>query len=107
VKAMVRLPDTALPEDIGHLLGWVVREGIINVIRHAQATRCEITVALDGQDAALDIVDDGRGPSGGHSEGNGLAGLAERVAAAGGRIESGAGKRGLGFRLAVRVPVTS
>ncbi len=105
VQAIVRVPGTSLPDGVDPLLGWVVREGVINVIRHAQATRCQITVALDEHAVTLDIVDDGRGPSGGQDEGNGLAGLAERVTTVGGRIESGARTGQRGFRLAVRVPV--
>lgn len=105
VRAIVRLPRRPLPGDIDQLLAWVVREGVTNVIRHAQATRCEITVAHDGEQASLDIVDDGRGLAADDDEGNGLVGLAERIAMAGGRLGTGSASGRRGFRLAVRVPI--
>lgn len=107
VQAVVRLPGTPLPEDVDRLLAWVVREGVTNVIRHAQASRCEITVTRDEETAVLGIVDDGRGPSGDDGPGNGLTGLTERVETAGGRLDFGTRNGRRGFRLAVRVPLTS
>ncbi|MCR6482485.1 histidine kinase [Amycolatopsis sp. OK19-0408] len=65
------------------LYGWVVREGLTNVARHARATRCAVTVTA----SIVEVVDDGVGGSVG--EGSGLAGLRERVAAAGGTLETG------------------
>jgi two-component system, NarL family, sensor histidine kinase DesK len=65
------------------LFGWVVREGFTNVVRHANATSCAVRLAA----ASVEIVDDGVGGS--SRPGNGLSGLRERVAAAGGVIEAG------------------
>jgi two-component system, NarL family, sensor histidine kinase DesK len=79
------------------LFGWVVREGLTNTVRHARATRCTVTVGPDW----VEIVDDGRG--GGADAGNGLSGLRERVAAAGGTVHAGAGGPA-GWRLRVDVP---
>lgn len=65
------------------LFGWVVREGLTNVARHARASRC--TVSLSANE--VEICDDGVG--GPASFGNGLAGLRERVIAAGGTVDAG------------------
>ncbi|MDT8915944.1 histidine kinase [Amycolatopsis sp. PS_44_ISF1] len=65
------------------LFGWVVREGLTNVVRHACATRC--TVVLTASE--LEVLDDGVGAPA--SAGSGLNGLRERVAEAGGRLEAG------------------
>lgn len=65
------------------LFGWVVREGLTNVARHARATRC--SVKLSGSE--IEIRDDGVGVE--TADGDGLAGLKERVAAAGGIVEVG------------------
>ncbi|MFC4907355.1 sensor histidine kinase [Actinomadura gamaensis] len=82
------------------LFGWVVREGLTNVVRHARATRCTVTLSA----AEVEIVDDGVGGASG--PGNGLTGLRERVAAAGGEVESGpAGPHG--WRLRVTVPASA
>ena len=63
------------------LFGYVVRESVTNVVRHAAASVC--VIAAD--DASVSVRDDGSGMPPG-SSGNGLTGLAERVDSAGGRL---------------------
>jgi two-component system sensor histidine kinase DesK len=65
------------------LFGWVLREGLTNVVRHSQARACTVHLSA----SSVEIIDDGVGAA--HGCGNGLTGLAERVALAGGRIEAG------------------
>ena len=97
---------TALDEVPGErreLFGWVVREGITNVVRHAAARRCVVTVTATG----VEVADDGRGAAGasaavGGTGGSGLAGLRERVEAAGGTLTIGRSSLG-GFLLRVTV----
>jgi len=84
------------------LLGWVVREGVTNVLRHADASRCRITVGFDGTRASVAVRDDGSGPGEIHA-GSGLTGLAERVREHGGELS--AGRNGTGFELRAEVPV--
>ncbi len=67
------------------LFGWVVREGLTNVVRHAHASSCRVRVSP----RSVEIVDDGVGANGASGPGNGLAGLRERVAAAGGVVDAG------------------
>jgi two-component system sensor histidine kinase DesK len=91
-----------VPADLGVLFGWVVREGVTNVVRHSRAKHVRISL----ERRAIEIVDDGRGVAGSCDEtqgGNGLSGLAERAAALGGELSAGpAGSTG--FRLRVGVP---
>ncbi|MDP9869919.1 MULTISPECIES: sensor histidine kinase [Streptosporangium] len=96
IAATVAVPAAALAPEADALLGWAVREGVTNVIRHSAARTCEIR--LDG--TILEIHDDGRGP-GGSGSGNGLRGLAERAVALGGTLETSAGD---GFLLRVTIP---
>ena len=72
----------------GELLAWALREGTTNVIRHSHAAHCRITVTLDDRYAGLQIEDDGRG-SAPDTNGSGLRGLSERLAAAGGTVQAG------------------
>jgi len=67
------------------LFGWVVREGLTNVVRHAHASSCSVRL----WPGCVEIVDDGVGANGGAGLGSGLAGLRERVAAAGGIVDAG------------------
>ncbi|MFC6596081.1 sensor histidine kinase [Kitasatospora paranensis] len=93
-------------------LAWALREAVTNIVRHgADATVCTVTMdetwEEDGsRHAVLEVADDGRGP-GKSSPGNGLSGLAERLALVGGRLETGAGPRGRGFRLRASVPLSA
>jgi two-component system sensor histidine kinase DesK len=92
----VEIVDPALSE----LFGWVVREGVTNVVRHARAAHCTIRVDRDW----IEISDDGRGGIAG--AGNGLTGLRERVEAAGGTVQIG-GQTYSGWRLRVDVPMAA
>lgn len=79
------------------LFGWVVREGLTNIVRHSRASSCRVRIAP----WSVEIVDDGVG-GGGRGRGNGLLGLSERVVAAGGVLEAGP-LSPAGWRLAVHL----
>jgi two-component system, NarL family, sensor histidine kinase DesK len=70
------------------VLCLAVREGVTNIVRHAQATHCRIrfNTSADGYPSLL-ITDDGAHPKF-HQvhEGNGLRGMRERVQSLGGRL---------------------
>jgi two-component system, NarL family, sensor histidine kinase DesK len=95
-------PGEPLPALVEALLAWVVREGTTNVLRHARASHCLISVTTAEHQAVLVVLDDGVGPTGG--TGNGIAGLAERLAAVGGKLTAGPAA-GRGFRLAAVAPL--
>jgi two-component system sensor histidine kinase DesK len=86
-----------------HVLALALREAVTNVVRHAGASRCSLGLALEHDAAVLRVADDGT--SLGRSElkrGNGLTGMQERVAAAGGTLSITAGP---GLMLELRVPL--
>ncbi|MFC4913515.1 sensor histidine kinase [Actinomadura gamaensis] len=92
-----------LPAGVHEPLGWVVREAATNVLRHSSATWCRIDLAIeDGGRVRLEIVNDGASRRDAAS-GSGLAGLAERLAAAGGEFTAGAAGDGT-FRLVAAIP---
>jgi two-component system, NarL family, sensor histidine kinase DesK len=76
----VKLP--AIQESV---LSLAVREGVTNVVRHAQARSCRLRIEQGNGSCRLEIQDDGRGSSNG--EGNGLRGMRERVEMLGGTLE--------------------
>jgi len=89
----VQLPADPSVVDPRHriVLAWVLREAATNVVRHSGATQCAVYIGP----STLTVVDDGRGSSG-RPEGNGLRGVRERVAAAGGSLSVGPGPDGRG-----------
>ena len=110
-----------LPRDVDAILGWAVREGVTNVLRHSDAASARIRIIVDGSSRAVEVVDDGTGRAdessagggradesgaGGPRTGVGLAGLGERAARLGGRVEAGP-LPDRGFRLLVAVPIVA
>ncbi|MFB9319560.1 sensor histidine kinase [Cryptosporangium minutisporangium] len=70
-------------------LAWVVREAATNVLRHSEATRCDIVLRADARRAVLTVTNDGVREASEDTDdhgGNGLAGLRERLAARGGSL---------------------
>jgi two-component system, NarL family, sensor histidine kinase DesK len=100
VEAILPQAVDEVPGRLRELFGWVVREGVTNVVRHSRARHCWITVTP----GSVEVLDDGRGPRGG--AGNGLGGIRERARALGATVEFGAGPRS-GFRLYVAAPEVS
>ena len=96
---------SAVPAAVGHTVYRVVQESLTNVLRHAQATTVAVIVALDGPGILVQVRDDGRGaPQPDGSDGHGLTGIRERVAALGGRLDAGPVADG-GWRVTAWVPV--
>lgn len=103
---------SSLPDDYKEAFAWSIREGATNVVRHGRARRAVIRTRLEDGMARLEIVNDGarstsdaaRPPGSAPHTGSGLAGLAERAGAIGGRVEAAALPRG-GYRLAVVIPL--
>ncbi|WP_253769754.1 sensor histidine kinase [Goodfellowiella coeruleoviolacea] len=85
--------DNVRPE-YQEVFGYVLREGITNVLRHSRASRCAVRLGENW----VEISDNGRGTGGVGGSGTGLAGLGERLAAVGGRIEAGPRPEG-GFQV--------
>jgi signal transduction histidine kinase len=105
---------TSVPVDIGVYVGrlpatleatayFVVAEALTNVAKHSRAERAQVTALLENAALRLRVRDDGVG--GARPDGSGLVGLADRVAALGGRfhVESPAGG---GTLVAADIPVS-
>nr|WP_241744533.1 sensor histidine kinase [Cellulosimicrobium arenosum] len=79
------------------------QEALANVRRHAAARTARVVLTQDVGATVLEVVDDGRGLPVGRTEGYGLRGMRERVAAEGGTVVVGDGPSG-GTRVEVRLP---
>lgn len=99
-----------LRPDVEAVLATALREGVTNVIRHAGARRCQVTLVDDGALVFLTVTDDGVGPraerEGGASGGTGLVAMRERVRALGGTVTVNPQTSGAkqGTRLEVSLP---
>jgi two-component system sensor histidine kinase DesK len=93
----------ALAPAAEHVLALALREAVTNVVRHAGATRCTLGLAMEEGSAVLRVLDDGASLQGGSEvrAGNGLSGMRERAAAAGGRLAISVDG---GLRLELRIP---
>jgi signal transduction histidine kinase len=97
--------DRRLPSSVEATAYFVTAEAVTNAIKHAGATRVDVRTWLAEDQLRLDVRDDGRGGAD-PSEGTGLTGIKDRVAALGGtvRVRSEAGQ---GTRLEVALPCAS
>ena len=73
-----------VPTELRELFAWTVREGITNVLRHARASRCEVTFTP----TSAEVRDDGQADRSSDDHGYGLAGLRERAAELAATVET-------------------
>ena len=100
-----------LPPSVDLAAYRVIQEGLTNVVRHAPGAAAIVTVRRRPDALVVEVTDDGRpgGPAAGDSRqgaGHGLAGMGERVRAAGGRLEAGA-RPGGGFAVRATLPLAA
>ncbi|GIE33665.1 hypothetical protein Ait01nite_067100 [Actinoplanes italicus] len=95
-----------LPADVELSAYRIIQESLTNVLRHADAATCRISVEYRSADLRIEVVDDGHGPHhGGSADGGfGLIGLHERAALLDGALTAGARAEG-GFRVAAHLPI--
>lgn len=100
-------PVTVDPE-VERAFAWIIREGVTNVLRHSNSSRCDITLRADCDRTVLTVANDGPevratlSPSGG----NGIRGMRERLAGLGGTVTTRSRPTG-GFVLEASVPVAA
>lgn len=103
------VPRRRIPDSAFHNILCIVRELVVNAVRHGRATTLAVEGALEGGRLRFSVADDGRGfdPAArpGMEQGHfGLEGVMERVKSLDGtaRIESAPGK---GARVDVDIPL--
>ena len=96
--------DGAVPDTVGRTVYRVVQESMTNVRKHADGASVEIDVRGDqAKGLTVAVVNTAAAPTGAPGSGQGLLGLAERVALAGGRITHGPTPTG-GWRVSAWLP---
>ena len=76
--------ETAVPDHVHDHITAVVREGLANVARHAEATAATVTVTVAEEQVAIRVSDDGVGVPEGLQRRSGLGNLADRAVQLGG-----------------------
>ncbi|WP_229458785.1 sensor histidine kinase [Massilia glaciei] len=94
----------ALPAAAENVLSLALREAVTNIVRHAGARHCELSLALEHGKIVLRVADDGTSLTsvGALLHGNGLSGMHERVEALGGTL---ALRLERGLALELRLPM--
>jgi signal transduction histidine kinase len=84
----------------------IVQEALTNTLRHARATRADVTVRYGDRAVDVEVRDDGRGSPGAevNGAGRGLVGMRERAALLGGTLEAGPMPGG-GYRVHAHLPL--
>lgn len=96
--------DTLVPPELAVHVIAVVREGLVNVARHAEAERARVIVDVEGSHLAVVVTDSGRGPQPSRAAGRGLDNVSNRAQQFGGTATLEALAEG-GTRLEWRVPL--
>jgi signal transduction histidine kinase len=106
VRVRVKGTPLQLPAGVDLSAYRIVQEALTNTVRHARATRAEVTVRYGVDAVEIDIRDDGRATPGSAANGggHGLAGMRERVSLLGGTLEAGPLPGG-GYRVHARLPL--
>ncbi len=94
----------SLPTAVEQGAYLVVLEALNNVVGHAHAKHCEVSVALPSGELVLQVVDDGVGLRQPYVSGIGITSMRSRVQALGGVFDLGAAPDG-GTLLRARIPV--
>jgi signal transduction histidine kinase len=92
-----------VPPDVGLCAYRITQEALTNVLKHADASRVEITVRSQHDGVGVQVTDDGRGPVDADGLGHGLANMRERVALHAGKLRAGPGLEG-GFEVVATLP---
>lgn len=97
-----------LPPEIDIAAYRIIQEAVTNVVRHAGAPSCRVTVHRRAEELTIEITDDGHdgrdGRRGGADTGWGLVGMRERAMSLRGDFSAGPRPDG-GFRVTARLPV--
>ncbi len=98
----------ALPDAASLCVYRIVQEALTNTLKHAAATRAQVSLRYDRDGLQVRVSDDGHGiteaAANGGAGGHGLIGMRERVALFGGEVQAGPSANG-GYRVTARLPV--
>ena len=92
-----------LPEEVDTSAFRIIQESVANVVRHASAGRCQVSIDHRDEELSIEVTDGGRGTGIGNA-GYGIVGMRERAALLHGELSAGPRPEG-GFRVTARLPL--
>lgn len=113
LKVSVTVDVPELPAEVDLAAYRIVQEALTNAVRHGVGERVGVSLRPSGGDLVISVADEGLvaknidkslRPGVAPGAGNGLLGMAERVAALGGTLETGP-RPGGGFQIKARLPL--
>jgi signal transduction histidine kinase len=107
VDLAVEGTERPLPQGVDLSAYRIVQEALTNAVKHAGATRGQVTLRYGERELEIEVKDDGRGPAegAGQGAGHGLIGMRERVATHAGELQTGAAPDG-GFVVRAILPLS-
>lgn len=102
LEVVNNLPDITPP--MGKALGLTIREATTNIVRHSRADAARIDIDRQDGRLQLSVSDNGVADERSASEGAGLAGLRQRIAALGGETTI---RRQQGMQILVSLPLNA
>jgi signal transduction histidine kinase len=98
------LDELRAPLPIAQVAFRIVQEALTNVARHAGDVPTSVTLAGDGVDLVIEVVNRLASGGAGTRRGGGIVGMRERAESYGGTLEAGPDGRGA-WRVRARVPL--
>src|SRR3954471_22688638 len=107
VRMLERPPDDALTAAVQAATFRIIQGALTHLARYARPPRAAVSIHLTNGEAFIDVSDDGARRAGPVGHGSGVAGMRERAALAGGRLDAGPSPDGLGWRVHAVLPAPS
>ena len=96
---------TSRHRDLETTIYRLVQESLTNIVKHADASRVEVSVTTEDTAIVVEVSDDGRGFDTGESTaGFGVAGMRERVFLLGGTLTITSGEDGTCVKARIPLP---
>jgi signal transduction histidine kinase len=108
LSVILSLPEPdlcALPAAVEVAVYRIITEAVTNVVRHASARSCQVSITTSGQELVLGADDDGAGMPDGWRAGVGITAMRERAVELGGQLAI-APRAPHGTRIIARLPLS-
>lgn len=93
---------STLPSNMENVLSMCLKEAVTNVVKHSEATVCDVTFSQTGKEVSIIVSDNGVGMKEQQLESTGLKGMRERLEFVNGSLRTEVNQ---GTKLTIRMPI--